>query len=207
MTKVINLFGGSGLGKSTTAALIFGEMKLAGLHCELVREYVKEWAWSGRTIQPEDQKLIFENQLARESLYYKKLDYIVTDSPLLLGPIYQKYYTGADPMTEAAFAAIKMAENTGVEYVNFVLQRNQEYDPRGRYETAEQAKEVDAMVLQYLKDHVLPFYVIDSNDHQRVKDIIEIVVKPIEPAKVFLERGANIGYMPLGSNIGVLNGR
>ncbi len=178
MTKVINLFGGSGLGKSTTAALIFGEMKLAGLHCELVREFVKEWAWQGRTIRPEDQVTIYENQFAREKMYYNKLDYVVTDSPLLLGPVYQKYYSGTDSMAPQVLEDIANAEQNGVTYFNFVLQRNKEFDPRGRYETAGQAKEVDAMVLSYLQEKKVPYHVIKSDDRDRVKEIIDAVTKP-----------------------------
>jgi len=177
MTVVINLFGGSGLGKSTTAALIFGEMKLMGEHCELVREYVKEWAWQGRKITPSDQMTIFENQLAREKMYYGKLDYVVTDSPLLLGPIYQKYYTGEDTIAKDVFNEIQNAEKEGVIYVNFLLKRNKAFDPRGRYETEEQAKEVDAYVEKYLKDHSIPFHTVVSTDRDRVNDILDIVIE------------------------------
>ncbi len=177
MTKVINLFGGSGLGKSTTAALIFGEMKLAGLHCELVREFVKEWAWEGRKIHPDDQQFILKTQLAREVMYYHKLDYIVTDSPILLSPIYQKYYSGNDPIAPFVFDSIKSFENAGIKHINFVLQRNKEFDTRGRYETADQAKEVDALVVKYLTDHSIPFHIITSDDRERVKDIISIATQ------------------------------
>lgn len=172
MTVVINLYGGSGLGKSTTAALIFGEMKLQGLHCELVREYAKEWAWNGRKITPEDQSHICETQLARESLYYGKLDYVVTDSPLLLGPIYQKYYSGSDPSAVEVFSNLKKAEQQGVKYMNFLLKRNKPFDPRGRYETEDQAKEVDACVEKYLKDHSIPFHTVVTEDKERVHEII-----------------------------------
>lgn len=191
MTTVINLFGGSGLGKSTTAALVFGHMKLKGLHCELVREFVKEWAWAGKSIKPEDQVTIYENQLAREKLYYGKLDYIVTDSPLLLGPIYQKYYSGDDPISTSVLNGIKQAEKEGVQYMNFVLQRNKPFDARGRYETAQQAKEVDELVNQYLSNHLIEFHTITSNDLQRVNEIIDIVT----------------GQQPKNESIGILNGR
>jgi adenylate kinase family enzyme len=177
MTVVINLIGGSGLGKSTTAALIFGEMKLQGLHCELVREYVKEWAWAGRKIEAGDQKIIFENQYARENLYYNKLDYIVTDSPLLLGPMYEKFYTGEDPTAELVFDGMKSAEKEGVTYVNFFLKRNKAFDPRGRYETEEQAKEVDAFMEKYLTEKSIPFHTINTNDKERVTEIINKVLK------------------------------
>ncbi len=176
MTTVINLFGGSGLGKSTTAALIFGEMKLKGLHCELVREYVKEWAWAGRKVKPEDQDTIYSNQLARERLYYGKLDFVVTDSPLLLGPIYQKFYTGDDPIKARVIQDMKNAVSEGVTYMNFLLLRNKEFDTRGRYETEEQAKQVDIVVETYLRALELPFYTISSNDRARVDEIISTVI-------------------------------
>lgn len=41
-TVVISLIGGSGVGKSTTAAAVFAEMKNQKMDAELVREYVKE---------------------------------------------------------------------------------------------------------------------------------------------------------------------
>ena len=43
--KVINLFGGPGCGKSTTAADLFARMKLRGLSVELVTEYAKDVVW------------------------------------------------------------------------------------------------------------------------------------------------------------------
>lgn len=176
MSTVINLFGGSGLGKSTTAALLFGEMKLQGLHCELVREYVKEWAWAGRKVGPDDQDTIYENQLSRERLYYNKLDFIVTDSPLLLGPIYQKFYTGDDPIKNRVLEGLQQAADDGIIHMNFVLQRNKEFDARGRYENETQAKAVDELVEQYLKDLSIPYHIIKSNDRERVHEILSRVL-------------------------------
>jgi len=48
MTRVINLLGGPGVGKSTAAAKLFAKYKDEGKSVELVREYVKDWAWEGR---------------------------------------------------------------------------------------------------------------------------------------------------------------
>ncbi|TYO65512.1 hypothetical protein FXV83_16395 [Bradyrhizobium hipponense] len=45
MALVINLIGGPGSGKSTTAAGLFFLMKLAGLKAELVVEYAKELSY------------------------------------------------------------------------------------------------------------------------------------------------------------------
>ena len=155
MTTVINLFGGSGCGKSTTAALLFASMKLRGIHVELVREYVKYWAWNDRKVREWDQLYLLGKQSAYESMLYGKVDYIVTDSPILLAGIYQNYRSqGKDKyVSVAAQAFMAHAEENGVTYKNFFLRRNKPFDPRGRYETEDQAKEVDAYVYNYLCDY------------------------------------------------------
>ena len=152
MTTVINLFGGSGCGKSTTAALLFSRMKLTGIHVELVREYVKYWAWNDRKVREWDQLYLLGKQSAYESMLYDKVDYIVTDSPILLAGIYQEFRSnGKDSyVSEAAQAFMAHAEERGVTYKNFFLKRNKPFDPRGRYETESQAKEVDRFVYDYL---------------------------------------------------------
>lgn len=45
MTKVINLFGGPGCGKSTGAAYIFSLLKMKGMNVELVTEFAKDKTW------------------------------------------------------------------------------------------------------------------------------------------------------------------
>ncbi len=152
MTTVINLFGGSGCGKSTTAALLFSRMKLTGIHVELVREYVKYWAWNDRKVREWDQLYLLGKQSAYESMLYGKVDYIVTDSPILLAGIYQEFRSnGKDSyVSNAAQAFMAHAEEQGVTYKNFFLKRNKPFDPRGRYETEDQAKEVDRFVYNYL---------------------------------------------------------
>jgi hypothetical protein len=176
MTIVINLLGGSGLGKSTTAALIFGELKLLEQSAELVQEYAKEWAWAGKKITPDDQEHITDEQWNREARLYGKVDFIVTDSPLVLGAVYQGYYSGVDPIFEKIDNRIKLAEKEGIVYMNFLLARNKKFNPKGRFETAEQAKEVDGYLKEYLTKKQIPFHSITSNDRERVNEIIDFAV-------------------------------
>jgi hypothetical protein len=152
MTTVINLFGGSGCGKSTTAALLFSRMKLLGLHVELVREYVKYWAWNDRKVREWDQLYLLGKQSAYESMLYGKVDYIVTDSPILLAGMYQEYRSGGRDtyVRNAAEAFMKHAQSEGVVYKNFVLSRSKPFDPRGRWETLEQAEELDVFIQKAL---------------------------------------------------------
>lgn len=47
--KVINLFGGAGIGKSTFAASLFAHMKQLHLNVELVQEYAKHLVYQDAT--------------------------------------------------------------------------------------------------------------------------------------------------------------
>jgi len=176
MTKVINLFGGSGIGKSTTAAHLFAEMKYRGLHVELVREYVKTWAWQDKKVGPFDQMYLLGKQSKYESILYGKVDYIVTDSPLLLCPMYEYYHSGKELVAPAAFNFIEDAKNRGVEHLNFVLSRNKVFDPRGRYETFEQAVRIDAAIHEFLARYSIPYKQVFAEDKKRVEEILESVV-------------------------------
>jgi hypothetical protein len=152
MTVVINMFGGSGCGKSTTAALLFARLKLKGAHVELVREYVKYWAWNDRQVKEFDQIYLLGKQSAYESMLYGKVDYIVTDSPILLAGVYQEFKSNGEHsyVGQTAKAFMDQARQSGVVYKNFFLERSKPFDPRGRYETEEQAKEIDRFIYKYL---------------------------------------------------------
>jgi len=176
-TKVINMLGGSGLGKSTTAAGLYHAMKLQGYNVELVREYVKNWAWSGQKVNQYDQIYIFGKQARSEYMLYGKVDYIITDSPILLSPVYEKFYNDGFSMIEdAALKFLQKAHNNNVEHINFLLERKKKFNPEGRYETEEQAKEVDRQVKLFLDDNNIKYENIDCSDDERISLIMGIIL-------------------------------
>lgn len=176
-TYVINLLGGSGLGKSTTSALLFGELKQMGEVTELVREFVKEWAWSGKKVGPFGQSIIYGQQLERESSLYGKVKYIVTDSPLILCPVYQKHYNGHESIKHCVFKDLELAKQMDVVHINFLLKRQKPFDPRGRYEDEKTAKLIDKKVESFLVYHGLDYISVDCPDADRIKFIIEKVLE------------------------------
>lgn len=175
MTTVVNMLGGSGIGKSTTAAGLYYNMKLAGMNVELVREYVKVLAWQGTKIGQFDQVNIFGEQCKLEHTLYGKVDYIVTDSPIVLAPIYEVFYHGDAMMEEAAIKFLNKAKSEGVRHVNIVLCRNKPYDTRGRYQTEEEAMDVDERTIAFLNKYSMPYYMIDGPDTERVEKIMELL--------------------------------
>lgn len=172
-TTVINLLGGAGLGKSTTAALLFGHMKKMGIQCELVREFVKDWAWQDKKPTAIGQSIIYGHQLERESMLYGKVPYIITDCPLLLCAIYRAKYYGNFVMANLVMTDLEEAKRIGVNHVNFLLKRNKPFDPMGRWGTEEEAKAIDASILAFLEYHNVPFEDLSCDDDLRVKTILE----------------------------------
>lgn len=83
--KVINLYGGPGIGKSTAAAALYVQLKREGKSCELVTEFARDLVWDeSKSIQ--NQVYILGNQHHR--LWRVKADFVIMDSPLLLGLAY-----------------------------------------------------------------------------------------------------------------------
>lgn len=165
MTKVINLLAGSGVGKSTLAAGIFYEMKKRGFNVELVSEFVKKWAWEGKRVGFYDQVYIFAKQAKSEYDLYGKVDYIITDSPLILSPIYEKFYNnGLSTVETSAFLHLDKAKSNGIEHINFLVNRSKPFNPKGRFESEETAKRVDVFVKDYLIENNINYYSLTSKD-------------------------------------------
>lgn len=143
MTKIINLYGGPGTGKSTTAAGLFAKMKAAGYSCEYVPEYAKDIVWEESFNKLDNQLYIFAKQYHRIFRLLGKVDYIITDSPLMLSLIYAE--------NSEAFKQLVYEIIDSVETVDVFLQRVHEYQPEGRIQTAEEAARVDSRILETLK--------------------------------------------------------
>ncbi|HYE73701.1 MAG TPA: AAA family ATPase, partial [Blastocatellia bacterium] len=162
--------------KSTLAAEIFSKLKQQGKNAELVREYAKEWAWQQRKIKPIFQLHLLGEQSWRESQLYGNVEYIVTDSPLLLSPFYEQHYGDSRVTHSAAFEFMKAAENEGVEYEHFFIVRHKPYMQAGRFETEAQARDVDVQLQQFLRDNSIPYSLIAVSDELKATTIIDTIL-------------------------------
>jgi hypothetical protein len=145
MTHVLNLYGGPGTGKSTTAAGLFAAMKSAGINCELVREYAKDVVWEGSTEILKDQIFVFANQLHRLNVLIGKVEYIITDSPILLSKMYASLSTMSLSSTTALLELVD-AEHKGMHTTDIFLNRVKPYNPSGRLQSELEAIEFDATI-------------------------------------------------------------
>ena len=87
-TLVVNMFGGPGAGKSTTSAGVFSLLKLHGMNCELVTEFAKSLVWKESLYELKDQVYVTGNQYHNMYVLKDKVDVIITDSPLIIGLMY-----------------------------------------------------------------------------------------------------------------------
>ena len=169
--QVINLFGGPGAGKSTTAAGLFYEMKKMRLEVELVTEYAKDMVWEGRHNILEDQIYIFAKQQRRISrLRDHRIDWVITDSPIALGLVYLRDGALSDNFRDLVMEVFDSFENH-----NFLLQRNFEYNPIGRNQKdLEEAGIYDQKVASLLDARDIPFRTIVGGEWAVTRILEEI---------------------------------
>lgn len=92
-TLNVNLYAGPGIGKSVTAARLYAELKLRGIHAELVSEYAKELVYLG-ILEQKTQEDILREQLRRQRLLQGQVLVVVTDAPVPMSLVYAKRLLG-----------------------------------------------------------------------------------------------------------------
>ena len=169
---MINLFGGPGVGKSTLAAKLFHDLGLRGFSCEIVREYVKEWAWNKSKIGPFDQFYIAAKQSKLESSLYNKVEVLITDSPTLLGCFYEEFNHGNSIALPAVKLLMKRAEGHGMTYHNYIIERTLAYNQAGRYESENIALQLDQQLINFIKREGIEATPITFENHDKVTERI-----------------------------------
>lgn len=176
-TKVLNLYGGPGTGKSTTAAGVFSALKQDGVNCEYVQEYAKDKAWElghssiGTPKVFKAQEYVFAQQHFRLRRCADDVDIIVTDSPLLLGLIYMPEDFELPSLPLVIQEAYSVYDN-----LDIFLERVKVYNPKGRLQTEESAKGLDVKILSMLLDSPVVGgfqHVVAGQD--AVKDVMKLL--------------------------------
>lgn len=146
MTTIINLVCGPGGGKSTSAAYLFADLKSRNFNAELVREYAKDWAWERRGINTYDQFYLTGKQIRKESMLYGKVDYIVTDAPVMLCYFYANEYSPPEVKLASKYMVqgfYNQARADGHQHHFVYLKRSKPYNPAGRFQDEEEARKLD----------------------------------------------------------------
>ena len=171
-TKVINLYGGPCSGKSTQAAGLFYTMKQQGYNVELVNEFAKEVVWEGNVPMLKDQLWVLAHQHRKLVRLAGKVDYIITDSPVLLSIAYRTMYDGpmyTDLIDQLALECYSMYDNLDV-----FLNRPLEFIDHGRAQNEHTSEQIDQHILQILDQHGIDYYQVNTNEEtvQRIMSVM-----------------------------------
>lgn len=142
---VINFWAGPGAGKSTQAAGLFRYMKRRDYRVELVTEVAKDWTYERATSSLDNQLLVLAQQDQRLRRLVGKVDFAITDSPLLLSTVYAK------PEYEFIAGTALAAHN---RYTNWDVwvSRTKPYAQYGRTQTEQEAIDLDAKIRHRIPD-------------------------------------------------------
>lgn len=158
-TKLINIFGGPGIGKSTAALDLSAKLKKKGYDAELVTEVSKDFTWEKRTKTLEIQPYVTIKQYRNLIRLHGQVDYIITDGPILMGIVYAKLY---DDLPES-YTRLVFDLHEKFDSLNINLTRKFDYYPNGRNQNEEDAKSIDVKIKEVL-DFYSPDYVECTSD-------------------------------------------
>ena len=166
--KVINLFGGPCTGKSTVAAGLFFLMKTSNRKVELISEYAKQMVWEERTPIFKNQLYLLAKQNHRQDMLRGKVDYCITDSPLLLNLAYtpDTYYPSFKELVREVWHSYNN--------INFLLNRKFKYETVGRYQNETEANKVSEIINGILTKNKIEYNSLDADEetHRRIFKLI-----------------------------------
>lgn len=174
-TTVINFIGSPSVGKSTLAALIFSELKMRHVKVEYVQEHAKMLIYRGLFEELNNQYNVSMSQYKMLRAINGKVEYICTDSPLLLGLYYNRHYENNICNVEKIERLI-LEKNNEFNNVYIFLKRNESfpYENEGRVHNEEQSRQIDKELEEMLKEFNIPYITILA-DKSSVDEILDFV--------------------------------
>lgn len=169
-TLIINLIGGPGSGKSTTASSVFYELKKKGINCEMALEFAKDKVWEESFKTMDDQIYIFGKQFHKIWRLKDKVDVIITDSPLLLSIYYNK--EKSDYFNDFIIEQYNRFNNK-----LFFIERNNDYQVEGRLQTIDEAKQIDKDVKAILERYDISYECVKNE--KSVERIVDYVLEKL----------------------------
>jgi hypothetical protein len=147
VTKIVNLYGGPSAGKSTMAAQLFGHMKAKRLNVEYVPEFAKTLTWRKSECIDDHEIYTLKDQV----------DYIITDSPLLLSLHYidngLSKFGRAHDVKWSFTSLVKDTYKVYDNYDYYVERGDRAFIQAGRTQNEYESRLIDISVLEILEAH------------------------------------------------------
>ena len=173
MAILINMLGQPSSGKSSLSALLFAKLKGMNLNVEYSMEVVKLWCYEGKKVDKYCQYMLFGSECYNQSRLFGATEITISDSPVMLTGFYNFYYNGDNSLSQACKGFYKKAEEDKVQVFNFFLPRKKAYNPKGRYQTQEEADLIAIKLKEWLHNEGYDYEELDCEDERRVDAIID----------------------------------
>lgn len=108
-----------------------------------------------------------------QDMLLNQVDAIITDSPIIIGLM---YYNQPNEKIRSAFETFLVETFKDQNNINFFINRVKKYNPKGRNQTEQEAKEIDVTLKSFLKKYNIPFIEVNGDD-DGLKLIVQHVIK------------------------------
>lgn len=174
MIRRISMFGAPGAGKTVLTHELFVHFKKVGRNCEIVNELAREWAYLDRPIQSMDQVFLFSTQMNREDtlLSRGKVDFIISDSPVLLNSYYG---VKKDHELMQSYAEMIRVFESKFPSINFFCPNNSSYQfhSEGRYHSRAEADQISRDMLEFMDRMGVEYHILPNE--KRLEAVVELL--------------------------------
>jgi molybdopterin-guanine dinucleotide biosynthesis protein len=172
---IVNILGPPASGKTTIATSLFSLLKKKGVNVGLVVEYATMAVIEQNQMALKDQLYVWSNQQHHIFCASHHYDIVVTDSPILLGYIYN---------VQASPALQTVILETHYQYENlnvFVeLDAARPYTMAGRIHGLTEAMGINQQILDLLAHYDIPF--LRYHDYTE-EEIVSLILSVVEEAE------------------------
>lgn len=164
---VINFYGAPGSGKTVAATSLFANLKRRHMDAVLVSEFAHAKVVEENKMGLQNQLWIWANQQYNIFCGYNHADVVVTDSPILLGSVYNK---GSSP----ALHQLVMDEHRKYNNFNIVMELDESfpYSMVGRIHDQTQSLAIQNDIIELLEVHDITYARYKDYTEDDIADII-----------------------------------
>ena len=181
---IINLVGGPGTGKSLYSSYLFTMLKINGKNVEFTQEYAKDLVWRKKYEILRNQHIVSYHQYQALKGASKYVEAAITDGSLIHSYYYNRHsdvnYSNVDLTEERIQEYYKKFDN-----IVILLKRNPKYpyQQEGRYQTEEEAKEIDDRMKDILKEKKIKYIEIMA-DMDNTDEMLNYIIQELDKIKI-----------------------
>jgi AAA domain-containing protein len=164
---VVNLLGAPNAGKTVVATSLFARLKKRHADVVLVSEYAHQMVVEENKTALADQLFIWANQSHRIFAGYRHAKLVVTDSPILLGAIYNR-------QSSIHLQEVILAEHRKYNNFNIILDLDASYPYSmvGRIHNFDESVQIGDEIMDMLTTHDIPFLKYKDFEPDEIVDLI-----------------------------------